>query len=55
MSSFDVLMERYQYAGIDALEDWDTADLVELEGMVSAELQDRAYRRSHILEPETGL
>ena len=44
--SFDVLLERYAYTGIDPLEDWSTEDLAELETLVNAELQDRALRDS---------
>ena len=45
---FEELLERYAYTGINPLEDWDTEDLVELEGLVNAELQDRAYRTQRV-------
>ena len=44
MSSLEDILERYAYSGVNPLEDWETEDLVELGDLISAELQDRAYR-----------
>lgn len=44
MSSFNELLERNSVVEVVGFEEWSTEDLVELEGMVRAELQDRAYR-----------
>jgi hypothetical protein len=41
-------MERYQYSGIEPLENWSTEDLAELETLANAELQERSLQeRSH--------
>lgn len=44
MSSFNDLLERNSIVEVVGFDEWSTEDLVELDGLVSAELQDRAHR-----------
>lgn len=52
MSSFSELLERNSYVEVAGFEDWETEDLLELEGMIRAELQDRAYRQQQALRSD---
>lgn len=41
-TKFDDIMTKYERAGVEPLENWDSQDLGELETLINAELQERS-------------
>ena len=40
-TKFAEIMDKYEYRGVEPLENWDSQDLSELETLINAELQER--------------